>query len=79
MGKIDILTLNRDQLRKMQFQGLRLRIEPATFGSPDIQFTDSATETVAVSKFGIYRCMVMPVEYKGILKIILASIKFKFI
>ena len=33
----------------MQFQGLQLEIEPATFESPDQRFTDSATETVAVS------------------------------
>ena len=29
--KIYILRLNRDQLRKMQLQGLWLRIEPATY------------------------------------------------
>ena len=31
VGEIYILRLNRDQFRKMQLQGLWLRIEPATY------------------------------------------------
>ena len=43
-----ILRPNRDQLRKMQLQGLRLGIEPVTPGSLDQRSTDWATEAVAV-------------------------------
>ena len=44
-----ILRPNRDQLRKMQLQGLRLGIEPAPSGSLDQCSTDWATEAGAVS------------------------------
>ena len=58
--KIYILSLNRDQLRKMQIQGLRLGIERASSGSLDQRSTDWTTEAVADS-FGassvyVYMC-----------------------
>ena len=46
---ICILRPYRDQLRKMQLQGLQLGIEPATSGSLDQRSTDWATEAVAWS------------------------------
>ena len=51
--KIYILTLNRDQLRKMQLQGLRLGIEPATL---DLQTNTGPTESrvqFAAGGFGV--------------------------